>query len=164
LFRLAAADRRELRRRTRSLSCRRPLGRALPHVIPLRDDNDQNKLCWGIDRPVVRADLTPSDHPAVKLAQLWQDKGLAIRDRGISGARPAQELSLVSQQSDSNSSLERLRGALERETSDGLALVRDLGSNPICCVTLDKSVPCLFINWRGLCQQPSVSLHTRKHN
>jgi hypothetical protein len=56
---------------------------------------------------------------------------------------------VVLQQSDSNSSLVRLRAALECETSDGLALVRDLGSNPICCVTLDKTVPCLFINWRG---------------
>jgi hypothetical protein len=55
---------------------------------------------------------------------------------------------VVSQQSDSNSSLVRLRAALECETSDGLALVRDLGSNPICCVTLDKTVPCFFINWR----------------
>jgi hypothetical protein len=56
---------------------------------------------------------------------------------------------LVPQQSDSNSSLMRLRAALERETSDGLALMRDLGNNPICSVTVDKSVPCLFINWRG---------------
>jgi hypothetical protein len=60
----------------------------------------------------------------------------------------AKELCLVSQQSDSNFSLVRLRAALERETSDGLALARDIGSNPICCITLDTSVPCIFIYWK----------------
>ncbi len=56
---------------------------------------------------------------------------------------------MVSQQFDLNPSLARLRPALEQETSDGLALLRDLESNPICCVMLDTAVPCLFVKWRG---------------
>lgn len=56
---------------------------------------------------------------------------------------------MVLQQSDVNSSLAWLRAALERETNDGRALLHNLQDNPICRVTLDRSVPCLFVDWRG---------------
>lgn len=56
---------------------------------------------------------------------------------------------MVSRQIDMNASLVRLRTALEQETNDSRALLHDLEDNPICRVTLDKSVPCLFVDWRG---------------
>jgi hypothetical protein len=46
-------------------------------------------------------------------------------------------------------SLLRLRAALEQESGDGVALLRDLEDNPICSLTRDDDVPCLFISWRG---------------
>jgi hypothetical protein len=35
------------------------------------------------------------------------------------------------------------------ESSDGAKLVSNLENNPICCVTLDESVPCLFVAWQS---------------
>ena len=43
----------------------------------------------------------------------------------------------------------RLRTALERESSDSLALLRDLQDNPICSVRVDETIPCLALMWKG---------------
>lgn len=44
--------------------------------------------------------------------------------------------------------LPSLRAALEKESSDGLALLRDLADNPICTVRIDETVPCLAVVWK----------------
>ena len=45
-------------------------------------------------------------------------------------------------------SLEQLRSRLEAESGDGLRLLENLGDNPICCVALDASVPCIRVVWK----------------
>jgi hypothetical protein len=45
-------------------------------------------------------------------------------------------------------SLEQLRSRLEAESSDGLRLLENLEDNPICCVSLDRSVPCIHVVWK----------------
>jgi len=44
--------------------------------------------------------------------------------------------------------LKQLRRRLEAESSDGMALLRNLTSNPICSVYLDESVPCVTVVWK----------------
>jgi hypothetical protein len=44
---------------------------------------------------------------------------------------------------------ETLARTLERESADGAAMARNIGDNPICCVSFDANVPCLFVEWRG---------------
>jgi hypothetical protein len=46
-------------------------------------------------------------------------------------------------------SLERLTRLLEQESADGVALLRNIGENPICCVSYDASIPGLIVVWRG---------------
>jgi hypothetical protein len=42
-----------------------------------------------------------------------------------------------------------LGAQLEHESSDGLKLLADLESNPICCVGLDRTVPSIAVVWKG---------------
>ena len=42
-----------------------------------------------------------------------------------------------------------LKQLIENESSDGRALARNLADNPICTVTRDDSVPCLFVQWKN---------------
>jgi len=42
-----------------------------------------------------------------------------------------------------------LKRVIEEESSDGRALAANLSDNPICAVTRDDSVPCIFVQWRG---------------
>jgi len=45
-------------------------------------------------------------------------------------------------------SLEQLRSRLEAESGDGLRLLENLADNPICCVALDTSLPCIRVVWK----------------
>jgi hypothetical protein len=42
----------------------------------------------------------------------------------------------------------QLRNRLQAESSDGLELLNNPTSNPICSVTLDDSVPCITVTWK----------------
>lgn len=45
--------------------------------------------------------------------------------------------------------LTALKRAIEEESRDGRALAENLADNPICSVTKDDAVPCIFIQWKG---------------
>jgi hypothetical protein len=47
------------------------------------------------------------------------------------------------------SGLDALRRVIEEESNDGRALAENLSDNPICTVTRDDDVPCIFVNWKG---------------
>jgi hypothetical protein len=47
-----------------------------------------------------------------------------------------------------NDNLGQLRLLLEAESSDSLKLLKDITNNPICSVTVDESVPCIFVVWK----------------
>lgn len=55
----------------------------------------------------------------------------------------------MTESSPGHASLEQLTRLLEQESADGAALLRNIGDNPICCVSYDASVPCLVVVWRG---------------
>jgi hypothetical protein len=44
--------------------------------------------------------------------------------------------------------LRQIRAQLEIESGDSLELARNIEDNPICSITLDKSVPCIAVVWR----------------
>ncbi len=46
-------------------------------------------------------------------------------------------------------SLDDLKRIVREESSDGAQLVRNLGDNPICAVTVDDQIGCLVVEWRG---------------
>jgi hypothetical protein len=54
--------------------------------------------------------------------------------------------SLDGQETDS---LRQLTELVRTESSDGARLVSNLENNPICRVTLDATVPCLFVVWQS---------------
>ncbi|HEY0680951.1 MAG TPA: hypothetical protein VGD45_01330 [Steroidobacter sp.] len=45
-------------------------------------------------------------------------------------------------------SLRQLTEVVRTESSDGARLVSNLEDNPICRVTLDAAVPCIFVTWQ----------------
>jgi hypothetical protein len=47
------------------------------------------------------------------------------------------------------SGLDALKRVIEKEPNDGRALIDNLADNPICTVSRDDSVPCLFVQWKG---------------
>jgi hypothetical protein len=47
------------------------------------------------------------------------------------------------------SGLDALKRVIEKESNDGRALAENLADNPICVVSHDDSVPCLFVEWKG---------------
>jgi hypothetical protein len=47
------------------------------------------------------------------------------------------------------SGFDALKRAVEEESNDGRALAKSLSDNPIGEVTLDESVPCIFVRWKG---------------
>ena len=55
----------------------------------------------------------------------------------------------MAESSSSGASLEKLARFLKQESADSAALVRDIGNNPICCVSYDESIPGIFVEWRS---------------
>jgi hypothetical protein len=55
----------------------------------------------------------------------------------------------MAESSSSRASLEKLARFLKQESADSAALVRDIGNNPICCVSYDESIPGIFVEWRS---------------
>lgn len=55
----------------------------------------------------------------------------------------------MAESSSGRAALERLTRLLEQESADGVALLRNIGENPICCVSYDASIPGLSVVWRG---------------
>jgi hypothetical protein len=53
------------------------------------------------------------------------------------------------QEEQGTEALRQLAQWVRTESSDGAKLVSNLENNPICCVTLDESVPCLFVAWQS---------------
>lgn len=53
-----------------------------------------------------------------------------------------------SQNRQETESLRQLTELVRTESSDGARLVSNLADNPICRVTLDASVPCIFVVWQ----------------
>jgi hypothetical protein len=47
------------------------------------------------------------------------------------------------------SGLNALRRVIEEESNDGRALAEDPAHNPICTVSRDDSIPCIFVHWKG---------------
>jgi hypothetical protein len=47
------------------------------------------------------------------------------------------------------SGLHALKRAIEEESNDGRVLAENLSDNPICAVSRDDSVPCIFVQWKG---------------
>lgn len=53
-----------------------------------------------------------------------------------------------SQDRQATDSLRQLAELVRQESSDGARLVSNLEDNPICRVTLDAAVPCIFVVWQ----------------
>jgi hypothetical protein len=47
-----------------------------------------------------------------------------------------------------NAALDRLRAQIQLESSDGLRLLKSLRNNPLCALSVDKSVPCVMVVWK----------------
>jgi hypothetical protein len=47
------------------------------------------------------------------------------------------------------SGLDALKRVIEKESNDGRALAKNLADNPICAVSRDDGVPCIFVQWKG---------------
>jgi hypothetical protein len=45
--------------------------------------------------------------------------------------------------------LQALKRIIDKESSDGRALAENLADNPICAVSFDHSIPCIFVQWKG---------------
>ncbi len=55
----------------------------------------------------------------------------------------------MAESSSSRAGLEKLARSLKQESADSAALVRDIGNNPICCVSYDENIPGIFVEWRS---------------